>query len=91
MIEILPPNLSDIPAIIALARTTWHATYPDTISAEQIDFMLQLFYSPEGMAEEMNNPEHRFYLAKENDQLLGYAHCHADGDALKLSKLYILS
>ena len=39
--RVTPP---DVPAISALAREIWQATYPGIITQEQIDFMLEQRY-----------------------------------------------
>ena len=46
MINIHPVTPSDVPAICALARTIWQATYTKLISQAQIDYMLADFYAP---------------------------------------------
>ena len=42
--RVTPP---DVPAISALAREIWQATYPGIITQEQIDFMLEQRYGHE--------------------------------------------
>ena len=88
--EISFAHPQDIPKLIALAQTTWHATYSSIISKEQIEYMFDLFYSEHVITEQMANPNHRFWKVEEQGELLGYAHCYPEGDAFKLSKLYIL-
>lgn len=88
--EISFASPQDIPDLISLAHTTWHATYSSIISKEQIEYMLDLFYSAEVIGEQMANPKHRFWVVKEEGKLLGYAHCYPEEDNFKLSKLYIL-
>ena len=88
--EISFANPQDIPDLISLAHTTWYATYSSIISKEQIEYMLDLFYSAEVIGEQMANPKHRFWVVKEEGKLLGYVHCYPEEDNFKLSKLYIL-
>ncbi len=91
--EIVKANESHIKAIITIAYDSWQDTYKSIISQEQISYMLQLFYNENILQEQMQNPEHHFWVAMRNEGLAGYAHCiddKADADILKLSKLYVL-
>lgn len=88
--EILKPNETLLPAIIALARKTWYATYTPLISTEQIEYMLDLFYNEEVLRKQLHDPQHHFMAMTEGDTLLGYAHCIELEHSVKLSKLYFL-
>ena len=46
-VEIRPVTPPDVPAISALAREIWQATYPGIITQDQIDFMLEQRYGHE--------------------------------------------
>ena len=46
-IQIRPVTPPEVPAISALAREIWQATYPGIITQEQIDFMLEQRYGHE--------------------------------------------
>lgn len=87
--QIVNPDISDIEDIIQLAKTTWQHTYVSIISQEQIDFMLAKFYNQSLIQSQFIDSSHFFLLAKEEDCLLGYAHCYREEDHIKLSKLYI--
>lgn len=86
--EILKASENYIPAIIALAKRTWHATYSELVPAGQIDYMLELFYKKELLSQQMNDPQHHFLIMKDEDVLLGYSHCIELDGKVKLSKLY---
>lgn len=88
-IDIAPPTIDDIPAIIALAHETWQNTYINIIAQDQIDFMLQRFYSHELISLQLQNVQHFFFKATQNNSLLGYSHCYEENEFIKLSKLYI--
>lgn len=87
--EIAGLNKANISEIISLAEITWQHTYSSIISQEQIDFMLNRFYSPSVIEEQMDNPTHFFFGAKEGDSLLGYCHSFLQEESIKLSKLYV--
>ena len=76
--------------IISLAKLTWQASYLSIITQEQIDYMLDLFYHPTNLQEQMQKPTHHFHIAQEHQQILGYTHALEEYSILKLSKLYVL-
>ena len=88
MSEILKASENQIPAIIALAKRTWYATYSSLVPLEQIAYMLDMFYSEPLLREQMNDSKHLFLVLIEGDELLGYSHCIELDDKVKLSKLY---
>ena len=88
MSEILKASENQIPAIIALAKRTWYATYSSLVPLEQIAYMLDMFYSEGLLKEQMNDPKHHFLVLMEEGELLGYSHCIELDEKVKLSKLY---
>lgn len=82
-------SANDIPELISLARMTWSHTYSNIISQEQIDFMLNRFYSQDVLLEQMSNNSHYFFGVREEGVLLGYCHAFLYLDGVKLSKLYV--
>ncbi|MGC1519388.1 MAG: hypothetical protein WA787_11560, partial [Azonexus sp.] len=54
-IEIRPVTHPDVPAISALAREIWQATYPGIITQEQIDFMLEQRYGHERLYDDLED------------------------------------
>jgi GNAT superfamily N-acetyltransferase len=90
---ICPATEENIQEIITIANLTWHETYKEIISQEQIAYMLNLFYSESTMTQQMGNPKHHFWIIKDNEKILGYTHCIEevnDAHSLKISKLYVL-
>jgi GNAT superfamily N-acetyltransferase len=80
---------ADIDAVSALARTVWQATYPSLISQAQIDAMLADRYAPERIREQLDDPRHAWWVAKQGRMLVGFAHAIIDVSGCKLDKLYI--
>ena len=62
-------HASDIPLIRDLAATIWWAHYPDIITNDQIEYMLEMMYSEESIARQM-------------EQQQNYTLIHADGQAI---------
>lgn len=93
MISISQASLQDISSIQEIVKKTWPVAYGDIISKEQIDYMLNLFYSYEALKENIVNESHLFLLAKESDNCVGFAaieHHYLNEDITRLHKLYLL-
>lgn len=80
---------NDIPLIVTMASTIWKAYYPAIITHEQIDYMLDKFYSASSMQAQMKEGED-FYLIQENNNAVGYLSItkQNEGDYF-LNKFYI--
>jgi ribosomal protein S18 acetylase RimI-like enzyme len=89
MINIQKANKNHINAIIKLATETWQATYCNIISQEQIDYMLNLFYSQKGIEQQINDAANHFLVAIEKDVLVGYCHCFEKKGHFYISKIYV--
>lgn len=63
---------SDIPAVSELAAHIWRAHYPSIISHEQINYMLELMYSPAALTRDLADGKY-FWLAYDGNKLIGYA------------------
>lgn len=90
---ICPATEENIPEIISIANITWHETYKEIISQQQIAYMLNLFYTEAVLGQQMRNPKHHFWILKDNEKIQGYTHCIEepnDVHSLKISKLYVL-
>jgi len=61
----------DIPEISRLASEIWWAVYPDIITNEQIEFMLDKMYSASSLLQQLESG-HQFYIAEENNEPVGY-------------------
>ncbi|HYF31042.1 MAG TPA: GNAT family N-acetyltransferase [Chitinophagaceae bacterium] len=85
-------GLEDINTIGYLAYQVWPTAYKDILTFEQLHYMLQHFYSPASLREQMVSKQHVFVIAeKEDDQPLGFASYSAIKEGVyKLHKLYVL-
>ena len=81
-------NPSDIPLIYQLAEKIWHAHYPDIITRQQINFMLQSRYSEEAIRQGMESGE-KFFLAYQDDIPVGYASIEQKPEYCYLHKFYL--
>ena len=85
-------GLDDINAIGYLAYQVWPPTYKDILTFEQLHYMLQHFYSPTALKEQMMSKHHVFLVAEmEDDEPVGFAsYSQVDMGVFKLHKLYVL-
>lgn len=93
MITTTRAKTHDIPTIRAIAHTTWFPTFEGILSKEQIGYMLKMMYSVESLTEQMEIKRHHFFLAKENDQALGFISIelnYQNQPVAKIHKIYIL-
>lgn len=88
-IEIRPVTQPDVPAISALAREIWQATYPGIITQEQIDFMLEQRYGHERLYDDIEDADKWLDQAFHNGRRVGFAFSELYKGEFKLDKLYI--
>lgn len=84
--SVTPP---DVPAISALAREIWQATYPGIITQEQIDFMLEQRYGHERLYDDLEDAHKWLDQAFLGDRRVGFAFSEIYKGEFKLDKLYI--
>ena len=76
--------------IRALAMQVWPQTYTPILGNEQVSYMLDLFYAPAALEEQMNM-WHRFIICYSDDQPMAFASwSEAEEHIFKLHKIYIL-
>jgi ribosomal protein S18 acetylase RimI-like enzyme len=82
----------DINTIGFLAQQIWPATYKNILSSEQIDYMMELFYSPSALRKQLKEDKHTFVLIEDGEGSLGfasYSKINSNG-IFKLHKIYVL-
>jgi len=93
MISISEAKPTDFPVIREIAYTTWPGTYGAILSKEQLEYMLEKFYSDATLNDNLIQNNHHFLLAKENENCLGFASYEANylGEKIvRLHKIYLL-
>ena len=88
-IEIKPVTPPEVPAISALAREIWQATYPGIITQEQIDFMLEQRYGHERLYDDLEDANKWLDQAFDCGRRVGFAFSEEYKGEFKLDKLYI--
>ncbi len=80
----------DISTVQQLAREIWEEHYFPIIGQQQIDYMLDLFYSTEKIQKELEDGVFWEILYLENEAI-GYLVCEVEEENIQLSKLYLKS
>jgi len=81
-----------LPIVRDLAYRIWPDTYGATHTKEELDYMLNKFYSLTSLEEQLGKG-HIFVLAEENDTFVGfvaYEFFSEDTNSTKIHKLYVL-
>ncbi len=88
-ITIRPITPPEVPAIAALAREIWQASYPGIITQEQIDFMLEQRYGHERLYDDLEDADKWLDQALVGERRVGFAFSELRKGEFKLDKLYI--
>ena len=81
----------DISTIGYLAYEVWPVTYKEILGPEQLAYMLQLFYSPQALEQQILKLKHQFIIAEIDLEEVGFASFSKVSPAIwKLHKLYVL-
>jgi ribosomal protein S18 acetylase RimI-like enzyme len=93
MLLLADAAIQDFKTIREIAYKSWPSTYGSILSKEQIDYMLDLFYSEQALLENLNQKGHRFLLVNEGEVSLGFAsyeHNYLNQKCTRLHKIYLL-
>jgi hypothetical protein len=71
-----------------LADKVWHEYFPCILSGEQIDYMVNLFFTLKALKSDMDKG-YEYYFVQKNNENIGYISIHPEKDRLYLSKLYL--
>lgn len=90
--EIVKASLKDAVLINKLANQVWEPTYKDILSAEQLDYMFKMMYSPKSITTQLEVKGHEFLLIKDEKQYYGFAsyELNCKPNTTKIHKLYVL-
>ncbi|HEY8658256.1 MAG TPA: GNAT family N-acetyltransferase [Hanamia sp.] len=93
MIALKSAGIKDLEVIHQLAYEIWPSAYSEILSVEQLEYMLEKFYSLPSLQHQVTVLHHQFILVKENDIAIGFASFspHKDDPAVyHLNKIYVL-
>jgi GNAT superfamily N-acetyltransferase len=90
--RIVTARPSDLGIIASIARLTWPVAYSAILSAEQLAYMLDLFYSESALTQQAAQGQH-FLLITSDGMPVGFAGLEAHyrgAGTTRLHKLYVL-
>lgn len=98
MYQITICQYSDIPELLAVAKTSFIEAFEAKNTKEAMEGYMTPAFRLEKWQEEFENPHSEFYLLKENDTIIGYlkvnfhdAQCeYRDADGMEIERVYIL-
>ncbi|MBS1918399.1 MAG: GNAT family N-acetyltransferase [Bacteroidetes bacterium] len=81
----------DINIIGFLAQQIWPATYAGILEEEQLNYMLNLFYSPSSLKKQILEDNHIFLIIEDDEEPVGFAsYSFISQGIYKLHKIYVL-
>ncbi|WP_196889327.1 GNAT family N-acetyltransferase [Aureivirga sp. CE67] len=92
LIKIIKVTKEDILEIQSIAHETWPNTFGETMSKEQIDYMLDLFYNDKSLENQMTELKHQFKMAYLNEKAVGFVSYelnYQNLNQLMIHKIYI--
>ncbi|MFD2036086.1 GNAT family N-acetyltransferase [Belliella marina] len=93
MIEIRKASLDQLIEVQKIAYATWPETFSNILTPVQIDYMLNWMYDLDALKNQMNEKNHVFLLASEDEKFLGfcsYELASENSKKVKIHKIYIL-
>ena len=82
-------KVKNIKNLASLASEIWHEYWPEILSAEQIDYMVEKFQSEKAISEQILNENYVYFYIVFNKDIAGYIGMCLKEKYLFLSKLYI--
>ena len=86
-------NSAHVTIIKDLAYAIWPTAYGDILSSEQLNYMLEMFYSETALKQQMEEKKHVFYLAKnDTGKFVGFVayEINCEPQKTKIHKIYVL-
>lgn len=68
--KVLEATPKDIPLIQDLAKRSWEMAYSKILSPGQISYMMAEMYSEKEISSQMENPDWRYFLIKDDEETL---------------------
>ncbi len=90
--QLVKANSNHLSIIEQLARKIWPVAYAEILSAEQLEYMLSMFYSEEALLAQLEKG-HVFYLVQNNSgDYLGFVsyELNCEPNKTKIHKIYVL-
>lgn len=79
-----------IEELATLADAIWHEYWPDIISLEQTDYMVERFQSASAIKDQLKNHAYEYFFIQDHGDNVGFIGLQPSEEKLFLSKLYLL-
>lgn len=91
MIHFREAEIGDIPRIRELTYLVWPQTYAEILTAEQIDYMLDMMYSEPSLQHQIQIQLHQFIIAFDDDEAVGFISWSfvPEKNLYRLHKIYV--
>lgn len=90
-IQFLPVmDAEDAAHVAALADEVYHEYYAQSITKEQIDYMVEEYQSVNAIMDQIHKAEADYFILNDGEANVGYFAIKMESDRLFISKLYIL-
>jgi ribosomal protein S18 acetylase RimI-like enzyme len=91
LFKIKTAGIEDISLIRDMTHAIWPETYIPIIGEEQVRYMIDLFYSPLALREQMLLLQHQFIICYDENAPAGFAsYSEIEPRTYKLHKLYVM-
>lgn len=91
MLTIRIATINDISLINRLAQQVFPATYRGILAPEQMDYMMDMMYSPESLTRQISEERHQYFIAYTDGEPCGYLSIEPETESLyHLQKIYVL-
>jgi N-acetylglutamate synthase-like GNAT family acetyltransferase len=91
MLSVTKATAAHIPLIRQLTFAIWPQTYSSIITKDQMDFMLEMMYSPASLQKQMEEEGCTFIIVYDDNEPVAFASFNETESQLwKLNKIYIL-
>lgn len=75
--------------LAALADAIWHEYWPDIISPEQTDYMIEKYQSVDAITDQISNQGYEYYFISNGKDNVGFFGLQPEAEKMFLSKLYV--
>ena len=96
--EIVAVNFNEVEMLQQISRQTFHETFSDTNTEENMQKFLDEAYNIVKLKAEMENPDSAFYFARHGEKVAGYLKINVgqaqtekkDPESLEIERIYVL-
>lgn len=90
MIQIEKCTEEHFSSIRAIAEEVWPVAYSAILSGPQLAYMMDMMYSNPSLQKQVDEKQHHFIIAKENEEPLGFASFEFNYEGTRTTKIHKL-